>query len=142
MPPSTRSISSSDNKETSSTITRSSSIIDHGEAAETDSVPSLTREPSTDVLSPRSLADELRDHDIPVYDDSAYGIPKVVILGGRAVDISQMNILEQVEMLRRSQQEAKDDRTKRALEKSTGLAPSETLDLYENMPSTDLSVIA
>lgn len=96
----------------------------------------------SDARSTRSLIDELRNHSIPVIDDSAYGIPKTVILGGRPVDISGMEILEQIEMMRRAQEEAKRITNRLVTDGSNASTPLAALDLYQNMPSTDLSVIA
>lgn len=126
--PSTHTTSATDETETSSS--RPSSIIDHGEVIESD------------TPSAASLADELRGHSIPVYDYTAYGIPKTVILGGKQVDISDMGILEQVEMLRRAQQEARDSKNRTSSGDTLAGKPLEPLDFYQNMPSTDLSVIA
>lgn len=120
--------------------TSPASIIDHGEAAVNEA--SSMAEATDDGRSPRSLADELRGHSIPMYDDSAYGIPKTVIIGGQRIDISEMGILEQVEMLRQAQQETKNGKIKSASGSISGIPPLESLDLYQSMPSTDLSVIA
>lgn len=123
-------LTSSATDETETSSSRPSSFIDHGEVTESG------------TPSPASLADELRGHSIPVYDDTAYGIPKTVVLGGKQVDISDMGILEQVEMLRRAQQEAKDSKNRTRSGDTLAGKPLEPLVFYQNMPSTDLSVIA
>ncbi|KAK9900816.1 hypothetical protein P389DRAFT_208246 [Cystobasidium minutum MCA 4210] len=108
----------------SSSPSSPASMIDHGEAA--------TIETETQHTAP-SLADELRSHTVPTYDDddAAYGMPKEVVVGGYLVDISGMDIVDRINMMRRAQEEAKE--AKRA---------QEPLEFYQNMPSTDLSVIA
>jgi hypothetical protein len=117
---------------------RRSSMVDHGELAST--VDSEMSQPAG--YSTTSLRQNLRKHSLPSFDDSLYGIPKTVVIGGERIDISNMEILEQVEMLRRAQQEIKDLRARRQVESQhesqQGAGSAEDM---QSMPSTDLSVI-
>lgn len=128
-------------KEANLSISTTSSLIDHGEAVDMKTA-SLAEDTPGDALSTSSLIDELRNHNIPTVDDTAYGIPKTVVLGGKSIDISDMEILEQIEMMRRAQDEAKKTASRLATDRLDSLSPIPALDIYQNMPSTDLSVIA
>ena len=100
-------------------------MIDHGEGATTET------ETETDTQSAASLASELRGHNIPIYEDedNTFGMPKEVTVDGQLVDISAMDIVDRIDMMRRAQVEAKSK-------------DKEPLEFYQTMPSTDLSVIA
>ena len=70
-------------------------------------------------------------------DDSAYGIPSMVVIDGVAVDISGMDILVQVEMLRRAAAQKQQARIVRAGENATGSIHEE----MQMMNFTELSDI-